>query len=430
MRIYDFGLLFPAQHLQPVAAVVARGVAGNWNNWLAVQAEKRRNIASFAAAGSSGTGKTRFGAECASLVLEQLRVTQGVNPDLISAMEQCVERRLTLRYECRDESTRSADVLWEAYVSRPGFVPVGAPRFGSLNGVRDVYEAIAAVERTWRPFGGPIAVLVHLDEVQRIAAVRLGQLLSALLEPFDDRGPPPYKIFPIVYFSGTDKLQVQATKSSRPPVLLSLPLLTCDDYVAICRALFPSLSVAFPSPAIRRAFASVEGPPRLLLLILWALQADSVLTDECSLLNVRVQRSKLSVGLRTSDDAQVSTALSLAWQSLLYAQVPVFVNSVQKTTMRLICALALLAEPVLLTDRLDGSTSVAEAISCGHAQSTPVAGDVTGGEVILHWPRVFIWYFQKVRMERLSRYAMLCVCVLSVGGVMVRERRGRREKKR
>src|SRR6185312_12441104 len=114
--------------------------------------------------------------------------------------DQCVRRRLTLRYECQhNSSARSADVLWEAYLSRSEFVPIGAPRFDSFPGdVRNVYEAIAAVERTWRPFEGPIAVVVHLDEVQRIPAVRLGQLLSALLEAFDDRRLPPYKIFPIL----------------------------------------------------------------------------------------------------------------------------------------------------------------------------------------------------------------------------------------
>lgn len=398
MSAYDFGLLFPAQHLQPVADVVAAGVIDNWKNWGATQREKRRAIASFAAAGASGTGKTRFGAECASLVLAQLRAT-GADAALVAAMGQCVTRRLTLRYECRDSSARSADVLWEAYLSRPGFMPAGAPRFGSLNGVRDVYEAIAAVERRWAPFAGPFAVLVHLDEVQRIPAVRLGQLLSALLEPFDDNGPPPYKIFPIVYFSGTDQLQVQATKSSRLPDLLPLPLLTCEDYVVVCRALFPRLPASFPSAAVRRAFASVEGPPRLLMLLLWALQALSPLTTSDLLgAATTVRRSDIARALGTNDDAQMSHALDRTLRSLPRAQVPIFFNSLQERTTRLVCALALLAERVRLSDQLDESTTVSEAISRGHAQSMP-GGNVHGGEVILHWPRLYIWYFQKVRSK-------------------------------
>ena len=230
IRILDFGLLLPAQHLQSVAAQITPAVYLNWCKWNDVrQPEKRRSVASFAAAGSSGTGKTRFGAECAALILAQLQLQKKPEDSkLISAMEHCVKRGLSLRFDFRsgDDNVRSADVLWKAYCSSFGVSP---PPPSPSGGVNEVYAAIAAVERSVAPFEGPIAVLVHLDEVQHLKPIRLGELISAFHEPFEDHGPPQHGIFPIVYVSGTDQLQVQATLSSREPTLLSLPLLRCDD---------------------------------------------------------------------------------------------------------------------------------------------------------------------------------------------------------
>ena len=166
------------------------------------------------------------------------------------------------------------------------------------------------------------------------------------------------------------------------------------NYIAICRSLFSDLGEAFPCPAIRHAFSSVEGPPRLLLLLFWALQSTHDLTD---LLDEKISPASLRNALARRTDSQVASALTRAANCLPKAQVPVYLKALCAPTTRLICALALLGEAVRLTDKLDNETTIATAISRGHAQSMPGDRD---NSVILHWPRLFIWYFQKVRSSR------------------------------
>lgn len=204
------GLTFPLVGWEKQAVHLARDVA---NNWLQFHSDfpSVRNVLSFAAQGASGTGKTRLGQELARLILLELRKLHDALPDLIAAVEQCVQRGLTLRYDFKQhlsrvaESTldrkpddiRAADMLWSAYVL------IRLPQLPSPwrkwqpSSIMDVFEAISQIERHHSSFAGPLAVVVHLDECQELTAKRLGELIYRVHSPFYSVGMPTHKIFPV-----------------------------------------------------------------------------------------------------------------------------------------------------------------------------------------------------------------------------------------
>lgn len=200
------GLTFPLVGWEGQAVHFAQDVASNWQLW-ASQLPSVRSVVSFAAQGASGTGKTRLGRELARLILPELR-KRGAPPELITAVEQCVQRGLTICYDFKQhprdrkpDDIRAANLLWDTYASaRLPHLP-RSWRMWQPPAIYDVFDAISRIERQHSAFEGPIAVVVHLDECQELTPMRLGELIYRAHSPFYSVGMPKHKIFPVRAFA-------------------------------------------------------------------------------------------------------------------------------------------------------------------------------------------------------------------------------------
>jgi len=156
------GLTFPLVGWETQAVQFAKDVCMNWRQWLSHDASVR-SVTTFAAQGASGTGKTRLGRDLAQLIrstLPKLEAPFDAPPDLIAAVEQCVKRGLTLRFdfkqhprERKPDDIRAADLLWEAYI---GLLPELPFEWRGWHppSLDHLFGAISAIERRLEPYKG------------------------------------------------------------------------------------------------------------------------------------------------------------------------------------------------------------------------------------------------------------------------------------
>ena len=268
------------QHDAQLRETVWRHVLVNWNAWNlqdGIEA-KKRGVHSFCVGGASGTGKTRFGRELPQLLcLAAQESKEPVPAELHAALKACQQRSFVLTFtfgRSRDVAAPvdnigpyAASLLWAAYMD----AFFGSERTATPgDNPEEVYKAISHIERQAAKLPSVVAVVVHLDEVQNSLkdGPWLGRLVSALLSPFDDATPPAHGIMPIVYLSGVNKVLFLRTPSTQQLVSLSLPIVTVDNYIAILRDLLSLAPDWTPRAPLKRALCSIEGPPRLLELLL------------------------------------------------------------------------------------------------------------------------------------------------------------------
>ena len=386
----------PLQGLGPLEEEVGRATLDSWRGY---GRDELRNACVLVAGGASGTGKTRFGFELPELLL---RVTKR-NPEapkvLISALEQCVGRHLLLRHEFSFDIPASASLISTAYFTPRTPCPA---RFSGVDPpaasrLEDVWKLISAIERRWRPFDGPIAVVIHLDEVQRAGkdhGEQLKALLVALAQVYGDKEA---KIFPVIYVSGVDK--ALTVNSWRSAVQISLPLLRKDDYVSILRGAFSLGAEWRPTAPLSRALRCIEGPPRLLLLLLWSLQSPVAASQD--VVSKAVDVKVITKALRELSEDLARQALTYCIGGVRYARLVTFpfVPSLLPL-FNVLASAVLLQTPLALSDILVPGTTVNDAIQHGFAFSSPAAD----GRLCLHWPRLYIWALMRVR------YSVLLLC--------------------
>lgn len=424
----NLGLCFPEVELDALGDKLITHIRGSWKVYPAApgsSAGAARNACVLVAGGASGTGKTRFGAALPRVLLAAAQRCPETPKALITALEECATRQLVLQIS-QPSRTDLADRLVSVYLSPP--ITASTPRFkgittdlmNSLLGrtLTKVWGYIAEQERNWRPLAGPLAVIVHLDEVQGLEsgnldkAAVLGDMVRELAEQVWNQ-PAHVALFPIFYVSGLNKTMVLRSASSAIPV--SLPLLTAEHYTSILRRLFGLGEHWNPPAPLARALRCIEGPPRLLLTFLWAVQAsgtphaaaatppsasaataayDAMFTTniDCELL-----RPKLS----SFSWPQSVAVLNRCLGALDHSRLVTFTDKIKSGSDCLelfhnIAALFLLSQPVSLYTKLDTSITVNDVIEDGFALVQPIAGQQ--GMYLLRWPRIYIWALAKVRV--------------------------------
>ena len=402
------GERFSMQHDGGLREVVWTHVRRNWDAWCLTDGveAKKRSVRSLSAGGASGTGKTRFGSELPQLLWRAAELDAHTPPQLCTALDACRTRKYVLKFafsrsrdppSLPDSFTYAADLLWAAYMDAFfGGERIATPGVSTA----DVYDAISRIERNAVPNALPsvIAVVVHLDEVQNclMTPERLGHLVSSLLSPFDAATPPSHGIIPLIYLSGVNKLQFTATPLTENLVSLSLPLLTGERYAAILRDLFKLTADWSPKPPLMRALCSIEGPPRLLELLLWAMQASGVLT--APLISTRIDLEDVKRQLRMTWEESLNV-LYRAVASLGQAGVMVHQESLLNERLgpvvRCVMGHVLLGSVLQLSEPLvrEPPMTTNDVIKCGLAQSLSVPNS---NGFRLHWPRLYFWAIYKV----------------------------------
>lgn len=417
LTLEQLGLRFPAVGLDGIGDSLVAAVAASWRNLVSGAA---RNACVLVAGGASGTGKTRFGSVLPQVLLAATQRCAAHSPaagaslaELRRALEQCVARQLVLQMDAPFANTDSATArrLLEAYFSPPA--TASGPRFDKTTTpqvvtVNDAWATIARCERAWRPHDGPIAVIVHLDEVQKLlvgtfteanAAALLGTLVHQLAAAvWSDRS---VALFPIFYVSGLSKTLVLRTASSDPPIPVNLPLLTADLYVDILRSLFGLPNVWTPPEPLARALRCIEGPPRLLLVLLWAMQASGRAEEGQKIFGTEMDCGLLSASLKSLSWRQSAAVLYRCLDALESGRLVTFATNIREGSEQLelfhnLAALVLLSQPVALHMPLAPGVSVNEAVALGFAQAQAVKGEPNVCR--LHWPRIYIWALAKVRV--------------------------------
>jgi hypothetical protein len=208
----------------------------------------------------------------------------------------------------------------------------------------------------------------------------------------------PAALFPIFYVSGLSKTLVLRTASSAKPTPISLPLLTAQHYSDILRRLFGITQDWKPPPALEYALRCLEGPPRLLLLFLWALQASGTAVTEKEIFGTKVDGELMSAKLQTLSWAQPAAVLHRCLHALDNGRLMTFTYNIHPHNQRLdlfhnIAALVLLSQPVPLDALLAPGVTVNDVIAAGFALAQPSKDDM----FVLCWPRMYIWALSKVR---------------------------------
>lgn len=183
--------------------------------------------------------------------------------------------------------------------------------------------------------------------------------------------------------------------SATIPKYLTLPLYTREHYAAICKHVF---GVAPSEMVVQHAFATVEGAPRLLLLLLWAMQAAKGETLSV-LLPAHLDLNKIRVTLSTTDREEITTICKRATLHVPVASMVTFTENVHKRRLHLIFALALLGRVLPLATKLDEDLTVAQVIMEGLALSQPDPNPiriVVSEAVMLYVPLIYWRYLQKV----------------------------------
>ena len=227
---------------------------------------------------------------------------------------------------------------------------------------------------------------MHLDEVQqlltnaRLSEGEAGELLGGLVKElaeavWDQR---QVGIFPIFYVSGLSKTLVYRTKSSDPPIIVNLPLFTAPHYIEIIRALFGLAADWQPPDALMRALRCIEGPPRLLLVFLFAMQSSGKV--EGKIFGTMIDCELLAAKLRSFTWPMNKPVLNRCLDALEVGRLVTFTDSVKQGSDRLelfhsLAALVLLGRPIALAAKLEPHVTVNEAIQLGFVFSQPVPGE-------------------------------------------------------
>jgi hypothetical protein len=423
LSLEELGLRFPLVGLEGVADQVLRSVIQSWAAF--ERKAEERNALVLVAGGASGIGKTRFGPALLELLFAAAQRHPGTPPALVSALREGATRQLVLQCAIGTcpNTAELADDLVNAYFYPP--ITASAPRFPNLRGLPSVnnmssaFNLITRCELAWRDAAGPIACVIHLDEVQRLTAgstgmseghagILLGKFISDIAKAkavWRER-----RLFPIFYVSGLSKTLVLRTASSAEPVPVSLPLLTALDYTVVLRKLFGFTETVNLPPALRRALRCIEGPPRLLLLFLWALQTTGLAdgsspTDETELkiFNDPVRLLDIAASLHALDWQKSAAVLHRCLNALSHGRLVTFTANIKNRSGSLelfhrIASLVLLDEPVALEASLDRHCTVNQAVANGLALAN--SAGCAADRCRLHWPRIYIWALHKVRPVR------------------------------
>ena len=405
------GYAFPPVGLDAIGDRLIGDIQGSWSLYPPApgchSGGAARNSRVLVAGGASGTGKTRFGAVLPQVLLAAARRMPAAPPALIQALDECAARQLVLQANVSTTQIDLASLVLAAYLQPPA--TASSPRFRQAAvpfnlPLRQAFTLIAQSERAWRPYAGPISVIIHLDEVQellkgqpKISEREAGQFLGKLVRQmaevlWDDQS---ISLFPIFYVSGLSKTLVLNTDSFDPVVEVDLPLLRVPHYADILRPLFGLSDSWMPPAPVARALRCLEGPPRLLLLFLWALGRDQ---------DTRAGKGQLGKGIfgHPLDCSLISAllchmgwdqsavALNRCMDALESGRLFTFTDRVlnQADRQRLfhcIASLVLLSQPIALGAQLDSIMTVNEAIKegCVFAQR------VDEKSCSLHWPRMY-----------------------------------------
>jgi hypothetical protein len=411
--VEELGLCFPHVQLGGIGDELIQHVTASWNNFPLATGRRGgevRNVCVFVAGGASGTGKTRFGAALPEVLLAAAKRRPGTPHDLVAAVEECAARQLVLQRALEPPLNTShlPELLLSAYFNPPPTASsrrfeVGAPVRGDIV---SAFRLIAAKEREWRPFNGPIAVIVHFDEAQRLAEqgyhneADAGKLLGLMVRHIAQFlwTNPEINLFPIFYVSGLSRTLVLQTRSYKEPIPINLPLLSNEDYVMILRAVFGFSDDWQPNPPLAHALRCIEGPPRLLLLFLFAMMA--VRPIEGDIFGEEVDCSMLRASLNMLDWTKASKVLHrcITPPALRAARLLTFTKGTAECTelFKHIATLVLLHKPVSLEFVLVDEPmkiTVNEAIMCGFVLASPA----TDPQIChLFWPRIYIWALTKV----------------------------------
>ncbi len=403
----ELGLHFPARQLDQIDGLL-RDVALSWNVYVSNGSSKSARV--FVSGGASGTGKTRFASELPQVLFNAARNNPTTPTDLVSALRECMERQLVLQIDF-NAATIMEDAILHAYFAPKRTASVSRFReqctYPSYLGNRleQVFRLVAGTERAWRSFTGPIAVIIHLDEVQRLLDQRLdadgaARLVGSAVNTMANvlwAANNSIKLFPIFYVSGLSKTLVQSTASAAKPIPISLPLLYAEDCDSIVRSVFSFSDDWKPSAALSRALRCIAGPPRLLQLFLCALQAGGSLDNIHDAYALPIDFALLKALLNDLKWQVCTSALYRCLCALPKFRLVTFTANIASGSENLelfhhIAALVMLRHPVSLTTNLAEKVTVNDVISHGFAFSQPA----TDSQVYLYWPRLYIWAISKV----------------------------------
>ncbi len=427
VSLEQLGVCFPIVGLDGLGDKLIEHIVKSWANFPKGEA---RNAAVLMTGGASGTGKTRFGAALPGVLLDAARRSSlPIPPLLIRALESCAARQLVLQFaELQDpnDTPTIIGMLLDSYAEPAA--TASTSRFSqparvlrTADTLAAAFALIARTERAWpdpaRPAADAIAVVIHIDEVQQLvtsgrytekaAATALGNLVRALSAAVWNR--TSVGLFPIFYISGLSKTMVSLSGDLVIPV--SLPLLTHQHYTTIIRGLFGFADAWSPPEPLVRALRCIEGPPRLLLVFLWAVLGAGIAPKklfgeqiDCSLLRATL--------VHLSWDASVG-ALNRCMQALDRGRLITFTDNVTRGSGLLplfnsLAALVLLSQPVSLSAQLTQGITVNDAIVLGFALAQPAEDPIPASpspasptenddlKCRLFWPRMYIWAICKV----------------------------------
>ena len=184
---------------------------------------------------------------------------------------------------------------------------------------------------------------MHLDEVRKLL---VGTVTEADQPPFSCavhrlaaavRPDSFIALFPSST-SRSSKTQVLRTASAAERIPISLPLLTAEHYADILRRLFcMAQDWTPPAAALAYVLRCLEGPPRLLLLFLWAAQASGPPVTENEIFATKVDCQLMSAKLQTLSWAQPSAILLRCLHSLENGRLVTFTATFTHKTSASIC---------------------------------------------------------------------------------------------
>lgn len=193
---------------------------------------------------------------------------------------------------------------------------------------------------------------------------------------------------------------VLRTASADRPVPVNLPLLTVDHYTVILRSLFALPNEWKPSLPLTRALRCIEGPPRLLIVFLWAMMQASG-SAATIVFGTELDCARAAASLQSFTWVQSAAVLYRCLSALDSGRLVTFIDNIRQGSNLLqlfhsIAALVLLGQEVDLDMLLAPGMTVNAVVFLGFALAEAISGDPT--KCRLHWPRIYIWALKKVRV--------------------------------
>eukprot|EP01104_Vermistella_antarctica_P010852 TRINITY_DN2937_c1_g1_i2.p1 TRINITY_DN2937_c1_g1~~TRINITY_DN2937_c1_g1_i2.p1 ORF type:complete len:426 (-),score=53.99 TRINITY_DN2937_c1_g1_i2:51-1328(-) len=308
--------------------------------------------------GSSGTGKTRFFSSYLDVVESKVE-----DDDLRQAVVQCRKNRLHFSVDAINlvNSIDTGDALLASYLaSRPA--PLGEkPPHVSIFEFFDIIEAVDG--------GSDTLVVIHIDETNALrvpaSLEKLGQLVSSIWSA----GNMSTSLCVVVLLSGTRRLALQEMPSSSTVEMLPIDVLKAADYTEILRGVFKLGDAWVPSKYLHMLLEDIEGPPRLLqLLLAVGARAEELSSDLISTeVSMEAAKSWLTASL-TAEDAQIVSRRCR--RSLRYAHMVTWELIYENQSLfESVFLHSLTSDTILLTDRVVHSKEMTfdVAVSLGYA---------------------------------------------------------------